>query len=575
MTELRLIDAIGPFFHSYHKRRTNWSKIVFPHLLHTGAKADKQWRVITDQSRHLSKQVHDLGYNSVTLDDLAHLTPHPWLEPDLQERCAALQSRFREIFAIHQAAGHEVFLTSDVVCVTDSILSHTGKSRDALDDFYADQVDLAFRQMPELSGLVLRIGESDGLDVKDPLRSHLHLRNTRETRRFLQRVLPVFEKHGKKLILRTWTVGAHHIGDLIWHRGRLAETFKGIDSPALIISMKHGESDFFRYLPLNRAFHTLELPKIIEFQARREYEGAGEFPCYIGWDLEKTARELDGVTNLVGLSTWCQTGGWHAFSRKPFLNADPAPEDTWVRQNCKAVIDVIHHGITARDSLISHALEGTGKALVALMRDCNTAMRDLYYVPQFARQKLFFRRVRIPPLLHVYWDCLFISSQVRKLMRFFVHDHDDALRTGEAVLSLFPRMIELAQVAQVPVKDIEFMQDTLHMIALARRYFFLPYDPDLIAEIRNAKKAYKAKWPRNQRSRYRIKTNFEPFHLKRRTLKWSTGLLLRKKRGYRIVDHIFTLNLLSLIYRLFKNRYQSALPKFVRKSAMGIDSVFK
>lgn len=571
MPEIRLIDAIGPFFHGYEKRRINWSKIPFPHL----DTSDQQWQAITAESHNVAKHTADLGYNAVTLDDLAHLTPHPWMEPELQTRCSELQSRFRNIFVIHKERGHDIYLTSDVVCLTDAILAKIGNNRAALDDFYADHVDLAFQQMPELAGLVLRIGESDGLDVKDPIRSHLHLRNTRETRRFLKRVLPIFEKHGKKLILRTWTVGAHRIGDLIWHRGRLDETFKNIDSPALIVSMKHGESDFFRYLPVNRAFHTLSLPKIIEFQARREYEGAGEYPCYIGWDLEQMARDLDGCENIVGLSTWCQTGGWHAFSRRPFVKNEAAPEDTWVRQNCAAVIDVMHRGMTARDSLRSLTTADRADALVSLMRDATTAMRELYYIPQFATQKLFFRRVRIPPLLHAYWDCIFITSQVRKLMRFFVHDHDEALRQGEAIRPLFPRMIQLASQADVPAADVVFMVDTFSLISLARRYYFLPYDPEIIADIRAAKKAYKAKWPRSNRSRYRIKTSFEPFHLKRRTLRWTSGLLLRKKRGYRLVDHLFTLNLLSIVYRLFKNRYQSALPKFVRKSAMGIDSVFK
>ena len=57
---------------------------------------------------------------------------------------------------------------------------------------------------------------------------------------------------------------------------------------------------------------------------------------------------------------------------------------------------------------------------------------------------------------------------------------------------------------------------------------------------------------------------------------WSSGLLLRRKRGYRPVrDYVFTLGLLSRLYRLVRRRSVKSLPKFVRKSAMGIDSLFE
>jgi len=77
------------------------------------------------------------------------------------------------------------------------------------------------------------------------------------------------------------------------------------------------------------------------------------------------------------------------------------------------------------------------------------------------------------------------------------------------------------------------------------------------------------------RERYRIKVSFEPFKVKRRTLSWAASLLLRKKRGYRVIDHLFTLHLIGYLFRLFKPRDPKAMPKFLRKSAMGIDSLFR
>jgi len=127
----------------------------------------------------------------------------------------------------------------------------------------------------------------DWLDVSDVVRSRLHVRTAHDARNLLLRLLPLFEKLGKKLILRTWTVGAHPIGDLIWHRDRVLQMTRALRSEALILSFKHGDSDFFRYLPLSEVLARIDLPKIIEFQGRREYEGAGEYPSFIGWDCER------------------------------------------------------------------------------------------------------------------------------------------------------------------------------------------------------------------------------------------------------------------------------------------------
>ena len=118
-----------------------------------------------------------------------------------------------------------------------------------------------------------------------------------------------------------------------------------------------------------------------------------------------------------------------------------------------------------------------------MLRHAETVIRELYYIEEFARLKLFFRRVRIPPLLHVYWDCLFINPAVRRILGYFVKDPETALRSGEAALAWFPHMLWLARETGWPADDIEFMRDTFRMITLARRSYYLPADPDLAAAL--------------------------------------------------------------------------------------------
>jgi len=565
--ELFLIDAIGPFFRGYDRKRVNWSKIPFMHLAEAG---EKDWAAITGELRTFAREISAQGYNAVTLDDLAHLAHHPQHEPEITDRISVLRGRFAGFFQLlRDEFGLKVYLTSDVLPLTPAMEADMGANPLALGQYYRDLVCQILDDFPQLSGLILRIGESDGNDVKDPIRTRLHLRNAADTNRLLRDLLPEFEKRSRDLIFRTWTVGAHPIGDLIWHRDTLKKTLEGLESPRLIVSMKHGESDFFRYLPLNRSFFRIKQRKIIELQARREYEGAGEYPSFIGWDCARFARELADAENVVGMSVWCQTGGWHRFRRRAFLEADA--RDIWIRLNTAAAVAIFKHGEPPETTVERLA----GPETVELLKLSETVIRDLLYIGDFARQKLYFRRVRIPPLLHVYWDSLFINHGVRKAMRHFVKDSENSLTAGEQAAALFPRMIALATQAGLPADDIEHMRDFFHLLLLARRYYFLPFSDELAGEINAAKKAYKLRWPRHNRARYRVKVSFAPFPIKRRSLAFAAGVLLRRQRGYRIIDRLFTLYLSGLAYRALRPRDPAAMPKFLRKSAMGVDALFK
>lgn len=569
--ELFLIDAIGPFFRGYDRKRVNWSKIPFMHL---AAASEEDWAAIGAELRDFARQVSAQGYNAVTLDDLAHLAHHPLHEPEVRERIALLREKFAGFFdMLRDEFGLRIYLTTDVLPMTPAMAADMGDNPLVLGQYYRDLVCQVLDDFPQLSGLILRIGESDGNDVNDPIRTRLHLRNAADTNRLLRDLLPEFEQRGRDLIFRTWTVGAHRIGDLIWHRGTLEKTLAGLDSPRLIVSMKHGESDFFRYLPLNRAFFRVRQRKIIELQARREYEGAGEYPSFIGWDCKRFAEELAAAENVIGMSVWCQTGGWHRFRRRAFLEADG--RDVWIRLNTAAAIAVFKHGESPEKAVETLVGETRAAAAIGLLEASETVIRDLLYIGDFARQKLFFRRVRIPPLLHVYWDSLFINHGVRKAMRHFVADSENSLQAGEEAARLFPGMIANAEHAGLPAEDIEHMRDFFQLLLLARRYYFLPFSEELAAQITAAKKAYKLRWPREIRARYRVKVSFTPFPIRRRSLALAARVLLRRQRGYRLIDRLFILYLSGLAYRALRPRDPEAMPKFLRKSAMGVDVLFK
>ena len=116
----------------------------------------------------------------------------------------------------------------------------------------------------------------------------------------------------------------------------------------------------------------------------------------------------------------------------------------------------------------------------------------------------------------------------------------------------------------------------MQMMALARRYYFEWFSAELTEEIEQAKKVYKKRWPKGgERIRFRIRNDFSPSRLKRRTLSWGGRVMLRRRQAYRFLDYAFVLTLLGFVYRAFTRVKPEALPEFVRESAMGVDSLFE
>ena len=215
------------------------------------------------------------------------------------------------------------------------------------------------------------------------------------------------------------------------------------------------------------------------------------------------------------------------------------------------------------------------QAMLELLRLSDEVITELLYISDFAEENLYFRRIRIPPLLVVYWNNIFINSSVRGILRHFVRDHDVAVREGHQALRKIERMKELAKEADLPVEDIEYMWSTFRILALARDYFLLDDNEETRQRLLDAKEEYRLRYPRGSRYRYRVSIAFSRFRVSPGFLLWLLRLSARKRPGYRIIDQVLVLHLLSFIYRFIRKRRPHWIPEFARESAMGIDTIFR
>jgi len=578
---LRLFDGLAPFFLDEvansddlgRPTATNWSKIPFAQLERDGrldpARAEA---ALTGFERHVAAMAA-MGYTGVVLDDLSHLVSHPFYPSALQSKLASYRPFYDRLFAAVKRLGLRLFVTTDYFVGHPTIDRHLRETGQTPADLFAQTIAAAWESFPALDGLVLRIGESDGVDVEDDLKSQLAIRHPREVRALLGRLLPEFERRGKTLIFRTWTLGAFPVGDLMWNRRTYDAAFGQLASPNLIVSLKYGDADFFRYLALNPLFFHGPQRKLIELQTRREYEGMGEYPSFVGWDYARYLAELRaGGSNLAGVYA-LQAGGWAPFARLTHCDRG----SFWNELNAQVTVAIARG--RAVEATIADLCRERGIAdperFLRFLRLAETAIADGLYIREFAERTVYFRRIRIPPLIWVFWHHATAGGVVATLHRHLVRDKAAAVAEGHRAVETVREMLRLAEdlglAAVVPgaEDDLRFQLATFEILAELRAVLLGVETAGTRRRLAALLPAYSQRYPTGYR--FDVSggaTSARAAHLLLR-------LLLRHRMEYRRGDRVLLDRHVTRLKALALRRLQSRLPRFVGQQGMTAEALLR
>lgn len=565
-----IIDAIAPFALPRcfaNGQVINWSKIPYSLLERNGA-IPSLWRdQIIRRFDIYASRVTELGFNALSIDDLAHLSFHPSYRSDLQDKITRYNPFFEKLFSV--AAEHSL----DIYVNTDAAFAPAGITitpKTAIDSMVLLCNDL-FIRYPAVKGLILRLGECDGVDVKGEIRSNLTFQRAVHVRTLIRELIKLFEYHKRLLIVRTWTVGAYEIGDLMWNPATYEKVFGGIVSDNLIVSHKFGESDFFRYLPLNPLIFYGEQRKIVEFQTRREYEGFGEFPSFVGYDYEQYRNELKTSQNIAGIHVWCQTGGWSKFHRSTFM-----PDSSlWNEINTVVTVKLFKEGKTADEQIVDFALKlfpgKNPEILQKLLQLSDEIIKKLWYLPEFSQRVLFFRRLRIPPLLWIFWDTIIINMTLRRILRYFVINRQETVDEGFRILANITSMKQCAEGLGIDSKDFDFQYATFELLAKARQFMLSDWSPVLVQEMNESIQKYTGHYPHG----FNINNDLSTSSSGKRMITILLGIVLRNRPQYRLMEKkIFWLSL-AVVRPIVQLWGRKRIPRFASESAMGIETLLK
>lgn len=574
-SQLKIIDALGPFVEQQTKTDTiNWSKISFANL-------ETRGRLPLAMREHLVKrfvvyieQVSALGYNAISIDDLAHLSLFAFYSPSLATLVKDYQALYKQLFLAAKRKHMKIFINTDYLFTNELIQTHMKLSRLTPEDIFCTALDQMNERFPEVDGIILRVGENDGKDVTGDFRSKLYLRTPNEANKLLKRILPTFEKHNKILIFRTWSVGVYRIGDLIWNQKTFDAVFSDIESSALIISMKYGDTDFMRYLSLNPLFlRATTHKKILELQTRREWEGMGLYPSFVGWDYADYLNQLAEREDFAGIHVWCQTGGW---AKSAWTNLSYLENSSfWNELNTEVTIDIAN-GYDVESAIArfcqKRQINNSGK-FTELLRLSEIAIKKGLYLPDFAGQSLYFRRSRIPPLMGFTWDRVLLHSFMQSLYRHTLTQKQihTAINDSYEAIAATDKMIDIAQKIKLSpdvLASLCFERETLIIFSQLRKYLLGNMRERSISQLNHAIQSYEKKYPQHY-SIPHLSYRKPPKQISRSLLK----LLVRTRSAYRKIDITLlkTSPVQARIIRYYLRRTRSHL----LEQSMGVESLFK
>ncbi|GAA1630726.1 hypothetical protein ACFQY4_36590 [Catellatospora bangladeshensis] len=235
------------------------------------------------------------------------------------EQARAMVAAFGPVFRYAEDMGVKVFMLTDMLAVSpplEAYLTRTVGGLDVADPrlwaVYQAGLSELFESMPFVDGLMIRIGEGGEVYAEDgwDYSSKLAVTTDASVRAMLRAMLDTAGAANKEVIFRTWTVGVGAVGDLHTNPESYAQVLGGFDDPHLIVSTKYTLGDFYSHLPLNTTLLQGEHRRIVEFQARREFEAFGSLPNDLGPLHRQALREfLAANPKVEGVWNWTQDGG--------------------------------------------------------------------------------------------------------------------------------------------------------------------------------------------------------------------------------------------------------------------------
>lgn len=377
----------------------------------------------------------------------------------------ALRASLGEMFAYAADMGLAVIFKTDMLNLSPPLedyfeqeLGGRDPGDQALWAVYGQGLAEFFETFPYAAGLMIRIGEAGSIYNMQgwDYYSTLDVRTDDAVQKMLQTFTQVAADYDKTIFFRTWSVGVGEVGDMHTNPETYQRVLSSIAAANLVVSTKYTMGDYYSFLPLNPTLASGPFKRIIEFQARREFEAFNAFPNYLGSLHQAALQELSAQNpEIAGVWVWTQGGGpqragpwslypfngfWQTYDDNVYATAqlawDPNIDletltEKWVR-------------LTLSDD------PGTVEKLTEMQFLTRKAVLDGLYIGPFAEKQVLAMGLEPPPMMWIFeWDIVSGSSAALSAVYMAMPKQvDAAIAEGFAAVETVQQMQALVQDTQ-------------------------------------------------------------------------------------------------------------------------------
>jgi hypothetical protein len=268
------------------------------------------------------------GYNGLVLKGFLELVNFDYVgdgteiypaDSPYRVRRTLLREAVGDMVAYADQMGMEVILYSDMLALSEPLENYLKARSGGID---AEDPDLwwvyrmalreLFESFPRLGGMMIRIGEAGTVYNVEGWRyySSLDVTSVEAVRTMLSSLTEEARAHGKRMYFRSWSVGVGEVGGMHTDPDMFHRILDGLDAPGLVVSTKYVAGDYYSYLPLNATLMVGDQPRLVEMQARREFEFFASFPNYLAAEHAQALKAYLAANQSVdGIWMWSQEGG--------------------------------------------------------------------------------------------------------------------------------------------------------------------------------------------------------------------------------------------------------------------------
>ncbi len=196
---------------------------------------------------------------------------------------------------------------------------------------------------------------------------------------------------------------------------------------------------------------------------------------------------------------------------------------------------------------------------------------QLWYFAPFAQQSIWFRRLRVPPLLWIFWDTILVNRALRLVFNTFQGTDKSLRKQDRKQRRLLRRLRTLVEEMPVREADLEMAVDTFGLLAHLRKFYLGKAGKKRERKIRAEVGEYRQRYPHG----FTVECDFTPFSIRWMTTGLFFSIFMRTEPRYRRFDRFLLIPLTGWMFPLIKRRQRRRIPDIAERQAAGLEIFFR